>query len=156
VDFVKAPVYVVKNAIQANRLKIKNNENVVIISQTTQSMNNFLGVIDVIAQKRPKELRAFNTICKDAEERQRAARFLANSVDAMLVVGGKSSANTKRLLEVCKSILNNSYLVETEKDLRKRWFKGVRSIGITSGASTPDWIVKRVVDEVNKFNKRMR
>jgi 4-hydroxy-3-methylbut-2-enyl diphosphate reductase IspH len=67
----------------------------------------------------------------------------------MLVVGGKNSANTRRLLEVCEKILVNSHLVETEADLRKRWFENIRSVGITSGASTPDWMVRRVVKMIN-------
>jgi 4-hydroxy-3-methylbut-2-enyl diphosphate reductase IspH len=66
----------------------------------------------------------------------------------MLIVGGKSSANTKRLYEVCKKMLGGSYLVETEKDIKDAWFKGVGSVGITSGASTPDRVVEKVVKRV--------
>jgi len=148
VDFVSTNVFVVKGESEANALDIDASEKFIILAQTTQSTDNFLDVVRAISEKRPKELRIFNTICRDAEERQEAARLLAGSVDAMFVVGGKSSANTKRLFEVCKKVLNNSHLVETEKDLRKRWLDRARSVGVTSGASTPDWIVKKVVNKI--------
>lgn len=144
---------VVKGPEDIRRLRIRPNEKIGILSQTTQSMDNFLDVVRAIIDTRPKDLRVFNTICKDAEERQAAARELANKVDMMLIVGGSNSANTKRLLEVCKKILGKSYLVETEKDLKKTWFKNVRAVGITSGASTPDWIVRRVVNKVKSHKK---
>jgi len=148
VDFVSTDVFVVKGESEARALEIDASEKFIILAQTTQSTDNFLDVVRAVSEKKPKELRIFNTICRDAEERQEAARLLAGSVDAMFVVGGKSSANTKRLFEVCKKILNNSHLVETEKDLRKRWLDGARTVGVTSGASTPDWIVKRVVNKI--------
>jgi 4-hydroxy-3-methylbut-2-enyl diphosphate reductase len=150
VDFAPNGAFVVKDAAGAKRLKLDKREKYIVISQTTQSTGNFLKVVDAISAKRPKELKVFNTICRDAEARQEAARKLARSQEAMLVVGGKNSANTRRLLEVCQNILNNSHLVETEEGLKKRWFENACSVGITSGASTPDWIVKRVVNAVKK------
>ena len=143
-DFAGKKAYVVKDAAGLKALKLKPNKKMGILSQTTQSMSNFLSVVKAIIDSKPKDLRVFNTICKDAEERQAAARDISGAVDLMLIVGGKNSANTKRLLEVCKKILRKSYLIETEDDLRSRWFKGVSVVGITSGASTPDSIVRRV------------
>ena len=143
-DFAGKKAYVVRDAAGFKALKLKPNKKIGILSQTTQSMNNFLSVVKAIIDSKPKDLRVFNTICKDAEERQAAARDISGAVDLMLIVGGKNSANTKRLLEVCKKILRKSYLIETEDDLRCQWFKGVSVVGITSGASTPDNIVRRV------------
>lgn len=148
VDFAGKGALLVKDAAGAKRLKLDKNGKYIVISQTTQSTGNFLKVVDAILAKRPKEVKVFNTICRDAESRQEAARKLARSQEAMLVVGGKNSANTRRLLEVCKKVLANSYLVETEEDLRKGWFDGICSVGVTSGASTPDWMVRRVVKAV--------
>jgi 4-hydroxy-3-methylbut-2-en-1-yl diphosphate reductase len=150
VDFVSKKAFVVKDAEEAKPLELEKGGKYIVISQTTQSTQNFLKVVELILSKRPKELKVYNTICRDAEVRQEAARKLARSQEAMLVVGGKNSANTRRLLEVCQNILINSHLVETEEDLRKRWFKDIHSVGITSGASTPDWIVKKVVKAVKK------
>lgn len=150
VGYVQGDARVVKDARDAKRLKIGQGGKFIVISQTTQSAKNFLDTVHVISEKKPRELRIFNTICGDAEERQDAAKALAASVDVMLVVGGRNSANTKRLLEVSRSVRKKSYLIETEKDLRKRWLRHARSVGITSGASTPDWLVAKVVEKINK------
>ena len=142
VDFAGKKAVVVKDKDGVKALKLKPNEKIGILSQTTQSMDNFLNVVRTVIEARPKELRVINTICKDAEERQGAARTLAGTVDLMLIVGGRNSANTKRLYDVCRQVLEKSYLVETEKDLRGSWFKGAHEVGITSGASTPDWMLR--------------
>ena len=143
-DFAGKKAHVVKDALGLEALKLKLNEKIGILSQTTQSMENFLGVVKALIDTRPESLRVFNTICKDAQVRQAAARDISREVDLMLIVGGKNSANTKRLFEVCKKILRRSYLIETEDDLKSQWFKDVSVVGITSGASTPDHIVRRV------------
>jgi 4-hydroxy-3-methylbut-2-en-1-yl diphosphate reductase len=123
------------------------------LSQTTQSQANFLEVVKAILEKRPKELKVCNTICNDAEERQRRARELASRVGLMLVVGGRHSANTRRLYEVCRKALKNTHLIETEKELKRAWFSKVGSVGIASGASTPDWVVQQVVKSVKILKK---
>jgi 4-hydroxy-3-methylbut-2-en-1-yl diphosphate reductase len=156
VDFAHKKAYVVKDAKGIKALRIKPNEKIGILSQTTQSMDNFLAAISAVIDKKPKELRVFNTICKDAEARQTAAAELARTVDLMLIVGGKNSANTKRLLDVCKKVLGKSYLVETEKDLKNMWFKKICTVGITSGASTPEEMVRRVASAVKTKLKIIR
>lgn len=153
VDFASRKAVVIKNRKEALKLKIAKNDRVGILSQTTQSTDNFLDVVKAISKKSPRELRVVNTICHDAEERQDAARKLTSKVDAMVVIGGKNSANTRRLFEVCSSRLKKSYLAESEPDLRKGWFKGISVVGITSGASTPDWVIKRVVKKLAKKQK---
>ena len=148
VDFAGKKACVVKDAKGVRELHLKTREKVGVLSQTTQAMDNFLTVVRAVMESKPGELRVFNTICRDAEDRQDTAKNLARHVDLMLVVGGRNSANTKRLLDVCREILKDSYLIETYKDLKRAWFKGVGTAGITSGASTPDWIVARVAKEV--------
>lgn len=148
VDFAPKKVFVVKDKRQAKALGLKRGADVSIISQTTQSMNNFLDVVKVISVKAPGRVRVFNTICRDAAGRQDDAQALAGKVDLMLVIGGRDSANTRRLLQVCRKVLKRSYLIETEKDLNGKWFKGCRRIGITSGASTPDWIIRSVAEKI--------
>lgn len=140
---------VIKGPEGLRALRLKPKEKIGILSQTTQSMGNFLGVVKAVINKKPRDLKIFNTICQDAEDRQAAARSLARQVDLMLIVGGRDSANTKRLFEVCKKVQVKSYLIESEAELKGSWFKGVFITGITSGASTPDWVVKRVVKKVN-------
>lgn len=153
VDFAGKRVNVVKDIKGLKRLHLKPGEKIGILSQTTQAMDNFLPVVKAVIGLKPAELRAFNTICRDAEDRQNAAKDLAREVGLMLIVGGKASANTKRLLDVCRKILKNSYLIETYKDIKDTWFRGVGLVGITSGASTPEWIVKDVACEAQKMLK---
>lgn len=154
VDFIprgrSSRVYVVKDRRAAGDLKLKTGRKIGVISQTTQSSANFLDVVKAISEKRPKELRIFNTICRDAEERQSFAGRLAKNVGMMLVIGGRNSANTKRLFEVCRKVLADSHLIETDKDLKKSWFKKRQVIGVTSGASTPEWVIRKVVNSISK------
>lgn len=150
VDFVSRDVFVVKNAAQAKKLKFGRADRISIISQTTQSTENFLDVVKVISVKGIKEMKVFNTICKDAQERQASARQLAGASDLMLIVGGRDSANTKRLYEVSASILKDSYLVETEADLADLCIKPGLVVGVASGASTPDWVIKKVVKKIQR------
>lgn len=144
VDFAPKGATVVRDRAEARALRLRKDARVSVISQTTQSTANFLEAVKAIIEKKPKELRVFNTICSDAEDRQRLARSLAARVDLMLVIGGRHSANTKRLYEVCKEVLDNTRLIETEDEVERAWFRKVRSVGITSGASTPDWVVDKV------------
>lgn len=150
VDFAPGNAIVVKNKEDVKALKLSHNDRIGIISQTTQSTSNFLDVVREISSYKPKELKVINTICNDAEERQGSARKIAKMVDLMLVVGGKDSANTKRLFEVCREISNNTHLIETERQLKDEWFGSGKVVGITSGASTPDWVIKKIVDKIKK------
>lgn len=149
VDFAGEKAFVVRNTKEAAKVRVGEGDRLSLISQTTQSADNFLAIARRLAKKKPKEFKVFKTICRDAGQRQDAAKRLVGSVDVMLIVGGANSANTRRLFEVCKRVSRNSHLVETEVDLRKAWFRRCSSVGIASGASTPDWIVKRVVDRVS-------
>jgi 4-hydroxy-3-methylbut-2-enyl diphosphate reductase len=151
--FAGKKAHVVKDAKGLKALKLKPNQKIGILSQTTQSMDSFLNVAKAVIGVKPKDLKVFNTICRDAEERQAAAREISGKVDLMLIVGGRHSANTKRLFEVCKKILYRSYLIETEDDLKDFWFKDVSTAGITSGASTPDNIVRRVAKIIRRRNQ---
>ena len=150
VDFAAGNVFVVKDKAEAASLKLGKSDRVSIISQTTQSKSNFNDVVRVVSGKDPKELKVFSTICEDAGSRQAHAKSLSRQVDLMIVVGGKNSANTERLLDVCAEHSARAYLIETEAELDSSWFKPGQSIGIASGASTPDWIVEKVVNKINK------
>jgi len=152
-DFAQGKAIVIKDSRSARMFRLAENSRISVISQTTQSMDNFIGVINTLLAKRPKEMRVFNTICRDAEYRQDAARRLAKKVDVMLVVGGRHSANTKRLYEVCMKTLARTHLIENERGIRPEWFRNAGDVGITSGASTPDWIIKKVVGKVRKVTE---
>jgi 4-hydroxy-3-methylbut-2-enyl diphosphate reductase len=123
---------------------------VAVIAQTTCIGADFERVVGALAA-RHKEVRAVNTICNDTEERQADARSLAREVDAIVVVGGKNSANTRHLAEICREIQPRTWHVETEAELRAEWFQGCRAVGISAGASTPDWVVEGVADWLRKL-----
>ncbi len=125
-------------------------EKVGIVAQTTQNEQFFKEVVGEIALW-AKEVKVINTICNATSERQEDVYKLAPEVDMMVVVGGKSSGNTRRLYEISKSLNPNSYHVETERELQREWFEGVKRVGITAGASTPDWIIQRVYDRIKEL-----
>lgn len=119
-----------------------------VISQTTQYASNF-GAIVAEVSKIAVEVRAFNTVCNATEELQDAAVRMARQVEVALVVGGKKSANTRRLRELCASEGIPAYHIETAAEIEPEWLEGYNVIGITGGASTPDWILEEVARCVN-------
>ena len=127
---------------------------IAVISQTTQSPEKFAAFVSRIMTERVAEISEFrliNTLCNVTSGQQAAARELAAEVDLMLVVGGKSSANTRHLLEVCQEAGTRSHHVETAAELEPDWFRGVNRVGVTAGASTPDSAVEAVVDRVREI-----
>jgi len=100
---------------------------------------------------RVKEVRVFNTICNATFENQEAVKNLAVRADVMVVVGGKNSSNTKQLYLISKTACEDSYLVENELELERTWFEGKNLCGVSAGASTPDWIIQKVIDKLESF-----
>ena len=113
-----------------------------IVSQTTFSAKRFQTIVSRLLEK-SREIKILRTICTATDLRQKAALELAENVDMMLVIGGKNSANTSRLAQICATKCK-TYHIETVAELQDDWMKGVNKIGITAGASTPDWIIKEV------------
>jgi 4-hydroxy-3-methylbut-2-enyl diphosphate reductase len=118
-----------------------------VLSQTTQIAIDFVQFVKRLidgAFTRDSELRVIDTICHDIRKRQKQALELAGKVDLMLVIGGKGSANTNRLAELCSAV-TQTHLVETADDIRPEWFKGKKNVGITSGASTAEATIDEVL-----------
>lgn len=124
-------------------------QKVALVSQTTKKISNFLKIADHLV-KRCSEVRVFNTICNATAQNQDAARELAKESDVVIVVGGKNSSNTKQLLTICKEY-TDAYLVEDESEIEKDWFRGKGSCGISAGASTPDWIISKIVKKIEGY-----
>ena len=125
-----------------------------VISQTTQSPERFAGFVSQLMREhvgRISELRVINTLCDVTSSQQAAARELAQEVDLVLVVGGRSSANTRHLLDVCTEEGTLAYHVEGPDELKAEWLKGCKSVGVTAGASTPDSAVESVVRQVQRL-----
>jgi len=118
-----------------------------VVAQTTQSYSNFSEIVLKLLSL-SKELKVFNTICHSTKERQNAARVLAGQVDVMLVVGGRNSANTTRLVSVCRQEGKPTYHIEVADEIRPEWLKGATKVGVTAGASTPDWVVEGVIKKL--------
>jgi 4-hydroxy-3-methylbut-2-enyl diphosphate reductase len=117
-----------------------------VVSQTTEKEENWVNTIKNLSV-RTKELLAFNTICAATEVRQKGVSELSKSVDLMIVVGGKNSSNTTKLYQIAKMNCENTIHIENSSELSEEIIndKTLKRIGITAGASTPDWIIKEVV-----------
>ncbi len=121
-----------------------------VISQTTQSRENLKIIVTGLLQH-TKEIKIYNTICEATQYRQNEAKKIAQKTDLMLIIGGYNSANTNRLARTCKEIQNKTYHIETEKDLEISWFKNVEKVGISTGTSTPQWIIEEVVKKLRRI-----
>lgn len=119
-----------------------------VVSQTTQRSETFGRIVAAICQ-RAADVRALNTICGATDELQAAAIRLARHVDLVLVIGGRMSANTGRLRQLCEEQGVPAYQIETADQIVESWLAGKQSIGLTAGASTPDWIIEDVARRVN-------
>lgn len=113
-----------------------------IVCQTTFSRVRFQQIVAILLEK-SRDIKILRTICTATDQRQVAAMELAEKVDLMLVIGGKNSANTTRLAQLCAEKCL-TYHIETAAELQPAWFDKIEKIGITAGASTPDWIIKEV------------
>jgi len=115
-----------------------------VVVQTTQTRANLASVAAALAPV-ARELLVFNTICDATEKRQSAACELAAEVDVVIVVGGRNSANTARLAQLCRAIESRTHHIESAAELEPAWFTGARRIGVTAGASTPDEEIEATV-----------
>jgi 4-hydroxy-3-methylbut-2-enyl diphosphate reductase len=121
-----------------------------VVAQTTQSLEKFREIVAICLEK-AREVRVYNTICDATALRQREALDLAHKVDCIIVIGGHKSANTKRLAEICRGILGDTYHVETVEELNSSWFSGKGRIGVVGGASTPGWVIEEVVEGLRRM-----
>lgn len=123
---------------------------IAIVSQTTRKFVEFMKIVTYLVE-RVAEVRVFNTICNATFENQDAARELSMDSDIMIVIGGKNSSNTKQLLNISEENCADCYLIENEKELEKSWFIGKEKCGVTAGASTPEWIIEKIISKIREF-----
>lgn len=116
-----------------------------VAAQTTQAVEKVRRLVDVMRARFPRsEVRFIDTICRPTKERQSAAIEMAQHADVVIVVGGRSSNNTRELVKTCACFCAHVYHVETEADVRSEWFSGADVVGLTAGTSTPDDVIDRV------------
>ncbi len=114
-----------------------------IIVQTTQPVEALKKVLSKVVDH-AKEIKVYNTICNSTALRLKETEDMSHKVDVMIVVGGKNSANTTQLANLCKGLNVTTHHVETASEIEDDWFNGAKKVGVTAGASTPDWIIREV------------
>ena len=120
---------------------------VIVVAQTTQDESLFRTVVEKLRGRFPNS-RVFNTICNATHERQEEVRNLARQVDGLVIVGGYNSGNTRRLVAIAESVGTPCFHVETEDQLDKKEIGRFKTVGVTAGASTPNWMIRKVVQEL--------
>ena len=129
------------------KLQLPENEKLCIVSQTTFNYNKFKDLVEII-MKKSYDVSVLNTICNATKERQTEAQSIAETVDAMIVIGDKHSSNTQKLVEICRKACDNTYYIQTLDDLDLNQLGSVETVGITAGASTPNNIIEEVQNNV--------
>ena len=140
-------VCVIQNSDDAEKFSPDENEKICVVSQTTFNYNKFKDLVEIISEK-SYYVSVLNTICNATKERQTEAESIAETVDAMIVIGDKHSSNTQKLFEICRKACNNTYYIQTLGDLDLNQLGSVETVGITAGASTPNNIIEEVQNNV--------
>lgn len=138
---------VISSEEDARAFAVEEGTSVCVVSQTTFNYNKFQELVEIF-QKKGYDISVVNTICNATEERQTEAKDIAAKVDAMIVIGGKHSSNTRKLYEICSRECAHTCLIQTLDDLHLELPEAVRLVGITAGASTPNKLIEEVQNYV--------
>ncbi len=122
--------------------------NPLVVSQTTIKVKTFFDTAEAVRSRTDDEVQIVNTICSATKDRQEAARALAGQVDAFYIIGGRHSSNSVKLLGVCREQCEKSFLIETEEEIKLSDIVGAKRVGVTAGASTPEWLIEKVVSHL--------
>jgi len=125
-----------------------------VVSQTTIKLSTFLEAAEAVRAKSDVEPQVINTICSATRDRQDAARALAGQVDAFYIIGGRHSSNSIKLLSVCQESCPRSFLIETDAEINPEDVRGLARVGVTAGASTPNWLIEQVVARLKEIGAR--
>ncbi|MDR0956316.1 MAG: 4-hydroxy-3-methylbut-2-enyl diphosphate reductase [Endomicrobium sp.] len=146
-SYGKGKCVILENCQEAQNFKRKS-KLINIVSQTTQTTKNFRNIVKILKKKH--KVKVYNTICQATLDRQKSAKKLARNVDLMIVIGGKNSGNTTRLSQICEKI-TKTYHIEVADDIQEKWFQKVKIVGVTAGASTPNWIIKNIEKKIKEL-----
>ena len=145
-SYINGDFYVVESVEEAAALNLAKDKKITIVSQTTFNSTKFKDIVDIF-DKKGYYSSVVNTICNATAERQSEAKTIAAEVDAMIVIGGAHSSNSRKLFEICSKECNLTFFIQTKDDLnRVELPESVELVGITAGASTP----KKIIEEVQK------
>jgi 4-hydroxy-3-methylbut-2-enyl diphosphate reductase len=132
--------------------KVPEGSRIGVVCQSTLLMEKFDQFVGLL-KARCSEVLPINTICKPTKDRQSAAAALSKNVDIMIVIGGRNSSNTHKLADTCKMYLPEAtYHLETAQELNSQWFEGKNRVGITAGASTPDYLIEEVIAKIRSYD----
>ena len=143
----ETPAIVIESEEEARNFCIQEDKDICLVSQTTFNYNKFQELVEII-QEKGYNVSVVNTICNATEERQTEAKRIASQVDAMIVIGGTHSSNTRKLYEICRKECEHTYFIQTLDDLQLDFPNSVLRVGITAGASTPNNIIEEVQNYV--------
>ncbi|MGL5695131.1 MAG: 4-hydroxy-3-methylbut-2-enyl diphosphate reductase [Peptostreptococcaceae bacterium] len=140
---------IIKDKEEVNSINFNNNKKYCVVAQTTINLELYYDIVEILSKKL-KDVIFKNTICSATKERQFSARELSREVDCMIVVGGKHSSNTQKLVNICSEIVP-TFAIETKEELHIDNLKNFDMVGITAGASTPDWIIFDVISYIESI-----
>jgi 4-hydroxy-3-methylbut-2-enyl diphosphate reductase len=146
VGYAPDNTYVVRDASEVADLPTLRRP--LVVSQTTIKLKTFQEVAEAVRAKSDTEPQVINTICSATRDRQDAARALSSQVDAFYVIGGRHSSNSVKLLAVCKEQCEKSFLIETADEINPDDLTSINRVGVTAGASTPNWLIEQVVERL--------
>lgn len=146
----KAIVVNGRREVEPSKIKAKK---IGLVAQTTLSKEIYKRIIKQFPQDKFKEVKIFNTICNDASKRQTSVKEVAKFSDLVLIIGGKNSANTRRLYDISRSLGVETHYIESAQELKKSWVKGKKKIALAGGASTPDWAIEKVKKKIKSISK---
>jgi 4-hydroxy-3-methylbut-2-enyl diphosphate reductase len=149
VGYAPANAHVVRDASEVEALPMLHAP--LVVSQTTIKLDTFLEAAEAVRRRADSEPQVVNTICSATRDRQDAARALAGHVEVFYIIGGKHSSNSIKLLSVCREQCERSHLIETPEEINPEDLRGAARVGVTAGASTPDWLIKRVVARLREI-----
>lgn len=147
-------VRLVENVVEARTIEFDDPEHVVCLSQTTLSVDDTAEIIDTLRERFPNMITPTKSdICYATQNRQEAIKALASDVDLVLVLGSENSSNSNRLVDVARAHGAQAHLIHDTSDIDMDWITSVQSIGLTSGASTPEVLVERVIDYLSELGE---
>lgn len=135
--------------------KFKKIKKAAVVAQSTQNLQKTLRIVKAL-KKYTFKLTFFNTICRPTQIKQKEIKIMPLKNDIMIIIGSKSSANTKRLYEISKSLNNSTFWIQSKKGLKLKWFNGTKTVGITAGASTPDSTTKNIIKYIQRIKSKRK
>src|SRR3990167_5087449 len=156
-EIPKGTAVLIEGADEVDTLKVPQEEKLVYLTQTTLSISDTRDTVEKLKKRFPNIISPPSSdICYATTNRQAAARELAKKSDLVLVIGSKTSSNSQRLREVCKEEGTKAYLIDDETMINSGWFGSVETLGITSGASAPEYLIDRLIDHIKKLNPNVQ